>query len=513
MGRMSKLIALVLSAALAVPSVSFAQEQIVEDTVIEETSDLVEADLQEDAVEEDMPRDLIEDTGDTPVETAEDGFDIESSSKAYARHYTTEATCTEPAYDVEEVNGAITKTEISPALGHIESEYMQSEPGKPYYKVCTRCHLVLGAMSASVQRHIDATCTEPGYIETETAGAVKRDPIPEEPARGHIWTEWETVQNGDSYDAKRTCGACNMEQLASEIAFSKATTPIICGGGEGKETFFDENGEVITEITIPALEHIPGEYTQDTPGGPYYRKCTRCGEVLEMKSYSVQRHIDATCTEPGYIETETAGAVKRDPIPEEPALGHDFSVLQENSFTDCEKGGYTIFGCSRCSETKKVEISPKAHTWTEWKEIRKNANGTVYRRECSVCHKTEDKTEAVQKQPGTTQNASSSAEKTAQQKTSVSAKQQVKPPIEIKASGLKNGKLTLKKGKSKKLKAVLNGIKGKVKWSSSKKSVVTVSKNGKIKAKKKGTAYITAKVGKKKIRIKVVVSGKKKKKK
>lgn len=63
--------------------------------------------------------------------------------------------------------------------------------------------------------------------------------------------------------------------------------------------------------------------------------------------------------------------------------------------------------------------------------------------------------------------------------------------------------LTLYVGSTKTLK--LKGTKKKPKWSSSKKSVVTVTKKGKIKAKKKGTAVITAKLGKKKYKCKVTV--------
>ncbi len=58
---------------------------------------------------------------------------------------------------------------------------------------------------------------------------------------------------------------------------------------------------------------------------------------------------------------------------------------------------------------------------------------------------------------------------------------------------------------TKKLYVKNNRQKKKVKWSSSNKAVVTVSKNGTVKAKKVGKATITAKVGKKKLRCKVTV--------
>lgn len=66
-------------------------------------------------------------------------------------------------------------------------------------------------------------------------------------------------------------------------------------------------------------------------------------------------------------------------------------------------------------------------------------------------------------------------------------------PINIvaaKSIKLSKKSVTLYVGKTKTIK--LKGTKKKPKWSSSKKSVATVSQKGKIKAKKQGTAVITA---------------------
>ena len=71
---------------------------------------------------------------------------------------------------------------------------------------------------------------------------------------------------------------------------------------------------------------------------------------------------------------------------------------------------------------------------------------------------------------------------------------------------LSKSKLTLYVGKTKTLK--LKGTKKNPKWSSSKKSVATVTKKGKVKAKKKGSTVITAKLGKKKYKCKVTVKSK-----
>ena len=63
---------------------------------------------------------------------------------------------------------------------------------------------------------------------------------------------------------------------------------------------------------------------------------------------------------------------------------------------------------------------------------------------------------------------------------------------------------TITAGKTVQLK--VKGTKAKVKWSSNKKSVATVTKNGKVKGIKEGTATITAKVAGKKLKCKVTVS-------
>ena len=61
---------------------------------------------------------------------------------------------------------------------------------------------------------------------------------------------------------------------------------------------------------------------------------------------------------------------------------------------------------------------------------------------------------------------------------------------------LSKSKLTLTVGKTAKLK--VKNYKGTVKWSSNKKKTATVNKKGVVTAKRKGTAVITAKAGKKK---------------
>ena len=81
----------------------------------------------------------------------------------------------------------------------------------------------------------------------------------------------------------------------------------------------------------------------------------------------------------------------------------------------------------------------------------------------------------------------------------------------VKSLSLNKSKLTLSKGEKYTLKAKVTpkGAYKKVKWSSSNKKVVSVNSKGKVVAKKKGTATITAKTydGKKKAKCKITVKG------
>lgn len=73
---------------------------------------------------------------------------------------------------------------------------------------------------------------------------------------------------------------------------------------------------------------------------------------------------------------------------------------------------------------------------------------------------------------------------------------------------LNRTKVTLTTGKTYQLK--VKGTRKKVKWTSNRKKIATVSSKGKVKAKKAGTAKIVAKVSGKKYTCKVIVVSKKK---
>lgn len=88
--------------------------------------------------------------------------------------------------------------------------------------------------------------------------------------------------------------------------------------------------------------------------------------------------------------------------------------------------------------------------------------------------------------------------------TATVGKSKYKCTITVKKPVMSKSKLSLNTGMSCTLKILYNNK--KVKWSSNKKSVATVSSKGKVTAKKTGTATITASIGKTKYKCNVTVN-------
>lgn len=75
--------------------------------------------------------------------------------------------------------------------------------------------------------------------------------------------------------------------------------------------------------------------------------------------------------------------------------------------------------------------------------------------------------------------------------------------LPVSAASISKKKVTICTGQTIQLK--VNGVKKKARWTSSNKSVATVTQKGKVSTKKKGTTTVTAKIGKKKYTCKVAV--------
>ena len=322
-----------------------------------------------------------------------------------------------------------------------------------------------------------------------------------------------------------------------------------------------EDGKAMT-----ARPYLEKGKTYTISGGYTIVRGTEITVVKGLCDWEITTTKKATCTQNGesvyvckahdnYTAKVTLGK-----------LGHDFGAWKLTKEASCVDGEKQRT-CSLCNYVEKRTIAAtKSHSFSAWK-VTKNATVLaegVQQRTCSVCGKTE--TASVAKLPATialnvkgtiplkvkqsftvkvtmgagdrvvswkTSNkkvvsvkngkikglkAGKSATITVQlasgKKASFKVKVQ-KPAVATKsikvtnaATGRKQGKkATLKRGQSLKLKAALTPITSlqKVKWSTSNKKIVTVSKSGVIKAKKKGKATITVKSGNKKYNIKITV--------
>ena len=232
------------------------------------------------------------------------------------------------------------------------------EEGRYTLYTCRRCGLQheTGVCNPTFEDGEDPTCTEPGWEGVSyynNKGEKKSSATRTIPALGHDWGEWHLV--GDSYqtvDAQRECSRCDAVQTADEAGLERVGLPFIRCVGDKVVQFLDGD-DVILEFVEPAPGHVPGEYEQEAPGMPYVQKCTVCGAELAMKSYTRSETTDPTCTEPGYEIRETSGLTTKTPIPDKPALGHDWGewTTVGNSYATADAKRT----CARCGEVQTAE--------------------------------------------------------------------------------------------------------------------------------------------------------------
>ena len=305
--------------------------------------------------------------------------------------------------------------------------------------------------------------------------------------------------------------------------------------------------------------------------GSSVQRCEICGDTRDQVLPATGAHTwgewtvtkAATCTVAGVKEAKCAvcSATKTEAIPATGA--HTWGQWVVTKAATCTEAGVKEAKCAVCGSTK-TEVIPATgvHTWGQW-TVTKEAtyvDAGEQTRACSVCGAAEKaQTEPYvlpikrnQKVSLVIPLASKDSIKSvaSSNKKIVAVKKLKKNTIQLKASKKSTGKVvitivtvkkqkktiqvnvqkgsvaawsltgvpekvTLKLKPQKKkvyqLKPVVTPVtcKTKVTYSSSNKKVATVSKTGKITAKKAGTAVITVKVGKK-ISAKCIVTVKKK---
>ena len=230
--------------------------------------------------------------------------------------------------------------------------------------------------------------------------------------------------------------------------------------------------------------------------------CTVCGntktETVKATGHQhteIRNKKDATCKEKGYTgDTYCTDCGKKI------SSGKSIAKTETHSYDDgkittkptCTKIGKKTFTCTICGNTKTETVKATGHSYGEYKVVKEPTatKDGLKSRTCTVCGKVES-----------VRIAKTTSDK---QNTNTQTSQKTKTTKKIK---LNRTKLTLKKGKTFRLKVTLTPInsRDKIIYKTSNKKIVTVSKTGKIKAKRKGKVNITVISGKKKIVCKVTV--------
>ena len=343
---------------------------------------------------------------------------------------------------------------------------------------------------------------------------------------GEITTEPTCIKEGVKTFTCTICGDTKTETISkaadkhlhSEIRDKKDAT---CKDeGYTGDTYCTDCGKKISsgQTTAKTNNHSydDGKITTAptcTKKGTKTFTCTVCGntktETVKATGHQhteIRNKKDATCKEKGYTgDTYCTDCGKKI------SSGKSIAKTETHSYDDgkittkptCTKRGTKTYTCTICGNTKTETVKATGHSYGEYKVVKKPTatKDGLKSRTCTVCGKVESV--RIAKTTSDKQNTNTS-DKNSNQNTNTQTSQKTKTTKKIK---LNRTKLTLKKGKTFRLKVTLTPInsRDKIIYKTSNKKIVTVSKTGKIKAKRKGKVNITVISGKKKIVCKVTV--------
>ena len=397
---------------------------------------------------------------------------------------------------------------------------------------------------------VEATCTSTGKTEgshCSVCGTVIKAQT-EIAKKAHTYGSWKVVKSVTCTvdgSKERSCTECGKKetQAIAETGHTEvkdAAVEATCTStGKTEGSHCSVCGTVIKAQTeIAKKAHTYGSW-----------------KVVKSATCTVDGSKERSCTECGKKETQAIAETGHTEV-------KDAAVEATCTSTGKTEGSH----CSVCGTVIKAqtEIAKKAHTWGAWKTI---SSATVFapkkqKRTCTKCKASEIRFsgEKLKKTISVTQSSLTMQVKqkttafrvtfangdsvkswkssntnvvkvsgktngtctiTAQSKTgsatiTITLKSDLKKSIKVNvqkgavaASSLKlpSSKVEVKKGKTFTLKPVVAPItsQSKVTYSTSNKSVATVSSSGVIKGVKKGTAKITVKAGTKKVVCTVIV--------
>ena len=406
----------------------------------------------------------------------------------------TEATCTEEGE--KKFTCSICgdeKTEKVSATGHQHTEIRNKKEatckeegysGDTWCKDCGK-KILSGQTIAKTENHswdagkvtTKATCTEEGE-KTFTCSICGDEKTEKVSATGHQHTEIrnkkEATCKEEGYSGDTWCKDCGKKILSGQTI---AKT----------ENHSWNQGEITKEPTCKE----EGEKTFT---------CSICGNIkTEKVSTADHQHMEIrnqknpTCKEAGYSgDTYCADCGVKifsgQTIAKTKNHNWDGGVITTEP--TCTERGEKTFTCTICGNTNTKKVNATGHRYGAYKVVKEPTNKRkgLKSKTCSVCGKIVY--EAI---PKTNFSPTDSSETNPDQNPQTSQKTTRK----IK---LNRRKLTLKKGKSFRLKVTLTPAdsQDKITYKTSNKKIATVSKTGKIKAKKKGKVKITVISGKKK---------------
>ena len=406
----------------------------------------------------------------------------------------TEATCTEEGE--KKFTCSICgdeKTEKVSATGHQHTEIRNKKEatcketgysGDTWCKDCGK-KILSGQTIAKTENHswnagkvtTKATCTEEGE-KTFTCSICGDEKTEKISATGHQHTEIrnkkEATCKEEGYSGDTWCKDCGKKILSGQT-IAKI------------ENHSWNQGEITKEPTCKE----EGEKTFT---------CSICGNIkTEKVSTADHQHMEIrnqknpTCKEAGYSgDTYCADCGVKifsgQTIAKTKNHNWDGGVITTEP--TCTERGEKTFTCTICGNTNTKKVNATGHSYGAYKVVKEPTNKRkgLKSKTCSVCGKIVY--EAI---PKTNFSPTDSSETNPDQNPQTSQKTTRK----IK---LNRRKLTLKKGKSFRLKVTLTPAdsQDKITYKTSNKKIATVSKTGKIKAKKKGKVKITVISGKKK---------------
>ena len=406
----------------------------------------------------------------------------------------TEATCTEEGE--KKFTCSICgdeKTEKVSATGHQHTEIRNKKEatcketgysGDTWCKDCGK-KILSGQTIAKTENHswdagkvtTEATCTEEGE-KTFTCSICGDEKTEKVSATGHQHTEIrnkkEATCKEEGYSGDTWCKDCGKKILSGQ-AIAKT-----------KDHSWNQ-GEITKEPTCKE----EGEKTFT---------CTICGNTkTEKVSTTDHQHMEIrnqknpTCKEAGYsgdtycadcgVKISSGKTIAK-------TKNHNWDGGVITTEPTCTERGEKTFTCTICGNTDTKKVNATGHSYGAYKVVKEPTNKRkgLKAKTCSVCGKIVY--EAI---PKANFSPTDSSETNPDQNPQTSQKttQKIK---------LNRRKLTLKKGKSFRLKVTFTPAdsQDKITYKTSNKKIATVSKTGKIKAKKKGKVKITVISGKKK---------------